>query len=55
MVASRVGHLAVVEYLVEMGADVNARDKFGNSVLLIATREGHHKIAEILRANGATT
>ena len=45
------GSLEVVQFLVEKGADVTARD---NSALNIATRNGYSEIVKFLVEKGAT-
>src|SRR5262249_49776306 len=42
------GHLPVVKFLVERGADVNKVDADGRSALLAAARDGHLSIVEYL-------
>ena len=44
--AARYGHKEIVEYLVEKGADVNAKDKEGWTPLHFAAQEGHTEIVE---------
>ena len=58
--ATRYGHLSMVKFLVEQGADVNKAVRDGyvmrsekRSPLLMARRGGHQKIAEYLVMNGA--
>ena len=53
--ASEGGHIAVVERLLEKGADVNAAPGYyGIIALQIASRGGQCEIAERLRKAGAT-
>ena len=57
-VAACEGHLHIVEYLLRLGANVRARDRFGNSPLDDARRETHPAVAELLERhaqNGKTT
>ena len=50
MIASKNGHLGVVQLLVEKGANVNAKDEDGKTALDIAETP---EIKEYLRSNGA--
>lgn len=43
----------IAGYLVEKGADINAKDKKGNTPLLLACREGNLEMAELLVEKGA--
>jgi ankyrin repeat protein len=51
--AAMNGHLSVVEFLVERGADVNKVDADGESALLAAASDGHLRIVECLIEHGA--
>ena len=56
MWASRLGHLDVVKYLVEEGADIDAAfsgDNLGQSSLHIASHNGRIDVVKHLVANGA--
>jgi len=50
--ACKYGRYEVVKCLVDRGADVNAKDTFGNEVLLTAFKEGYLRIVELLIKNG---
>jgi len=50
---ARYGHLPVVEYLVENGADVNATDKYGNTALMEASDNGQLDVVHYLLDRGA--
>ncbi|XP_063924016.1 ankyrin-1-like [Zophobas morio] len=47
-IASSNGHLAVVEYLLELGAGIDDIDKNGRTPLYTASENGHEKIVECL-------
>jgi hypothetical protein len=51
--AARNGHKAVVAYLLEQGADQNARGFFGGTALHWAAINGHHGTVELLLERGA--
>lgn len=46
--AADYGQLEVLEYLASKGADLNAKDKHGISVILAAIWEGHFKCVKFL-------
>ena len=46
--AADYGQLEVLEYLAAQGADINAKDKHGISVILAAIWEGHSKCVKFL-------
>lgn len=52
-VAARYGHGAVTSIIVELGADVNARDKIGLTPVHYAAAHGHAKVVQILLDSGA--
>ena len=47
------GNLSEVKRLIKAGANVNAVNNFGKTVLMVATDIGHYEIAEVLLAAGA--
>ena len=51
--AAGEGRLEVVRYLLDEGADVNARENFGNTALAEATYYGHIAVIKELLARGA--
>jgi ankyrin repeat protein len=53
MLAALGGHLAVVELLIERGANLDITAKYGLSALMLAIVNGHEKVAERLIAAGA--
>ena len=55
MAASEMGHIDIVNLLIEAGADVNAarEDYEGSTALKYASREGHTEIVNLLREAGA--
>jgi uncharacterized protein len=52
--ASVEGQYRVVEELLKRKADVNARDKDGNSALHWALKFSHHRVAQLLKDHGGT-
>ena len=53
MTAANHGHLAVVQLLVERGANIHFMDGDGFTALTIAAGEGHWEIAKVLAESGA--
>lgn len=53
-VASGLGHMKVVEFLIAHGANVNARDRFGGTPRDDAVRHGQEAITTYLLEKGAT-
>ncbi|KAJ3652955.1 hypothetical protein Zmor_018877 [Zophobas morio] len=53
IVASANGHLATVEHLLQLGAEVNCADKSGQTSLYAACSNGHGKVLECLVNSGA--
>ena len=45
---SREGHVAVAELLLEMGADVETPDNYGQSPFFMACWKGHSEVAALL-------
>ena len=43
----------MIEFLIENGADINARTSHGFTPLLYAAKNGYHSIIELLVVNGA--
>ena len=52
--AARNGHTDVVEYLLDHGADVDAKGVFGGTGLHWAAINGHRNVVELLVARGAS-
>lgn len=52
--AADYGQLEVMQYLVDKGANVNASDKHGISVILAAIWEGHTKCVKYLLDKGCS-
>lgn len=53
MFAAAGGHLEMVQRLISMGADVNAKDKNGDCPLERAAKVGHYEICDVLLRSGA--
>ncbi|KAJ3652926.1 hypothetical protein Zmor_018849 [Zophobas morio] len=53
IIASREGHLKIVEYLVKCGAQISRADNDGRTPLYAASSQGHEKIVECLVQNEA--
>ncbi|MBO7537404.1 MAG: ankyrin repeat domain-containing protein [Alphaproteobacteria bacterium] len=51
--ATRKGYFDVVKLLIEKGADVNARNKIGETALIQALKKRRFAIAKLLLSNGA--
>lgn len=48
------GHFEISQILIEKGADIHAKDKFGRTALVYAVRNGHARIAAMLLDYGIT-
>jgi len=53
ILSARNGHLDVVKYLVEQGANLNAQNKAGDTALIESAFNGHLAIVKYLVAQGA--
>ncbi|KAH7638901.1 hypothetical protein DERF_006341 [Dermatophagoides farinae] len=51
--AADYGQKEIIEYLIQLGANVNSLDKHGISALLAAIWEGHIECCRLLISNGA--
>jgi len=51
--ACKYGHLEIVKFLVEKGADINQKNDFGKTPLMYASARGHLEIVELLLKNKA--
>jgi len=47
-VAAAHGHFEIVQYLLDQGAKINAKDKLKRNALVMAVMNGHIKIASYL-------
>lgn len=47
------GHLEIVKYLRERGANIEARDDFGNTALIQASFKGRFEVVKYLIEKGA--
>eukprot|EP01060_Flectonema_neradi_P008381 TRINITY_DN159_c1_g1_i1.p1 TRINITY_DN159_c1_g1~~TRINITY_DN159_c1_g1_i1.p1 ORF type:complete len:822 (+),score=164.34 TRINITY_DN159_c1_g1_i1:134-2599(+) len=53
--ASEEGHMSCVKLLIEAGADLNVKDRWGTTPLRGAIRNTHNNIADYLKDMGATS
>ena len=53
MLACRGGHLELVQYLVEQGADIKDVNKYGYDALTLASKFGHFECLKYLVENGS--
>ena len=53
MLAAKKGHTETVEALLDKGADINAKDKYGKTVLMRAEYAGQTEIVRLLKQAGA--
>ncbi len=51
--AVRQGDVECVKRLLTVGADINARDRYGQTALMIAARNGESSVVRFLLKNGA--
>ncbi|CAI8025854.1 Ankyrin repeat domain-containing protein 29 [Geodia barretti] len=54
MIAARMGHIKTVQRLLELGADVNCKEKLGPTALHFAAEDGHSEVVKLLLRAGAT-
>lgn len=47
------GDVEAVRQLLQSGADVNARDRYGQTALMLAAHHGHREVVETLVGSGA--
>ncbi|CAA6664280.1 unnamed protein product [Spirodela intermedia] len=48
------GYEDVCQFLIKEGAEIDRRDKFGNTPMLEAIRNGHDRVAALMAKNGAS-
>ncbi len=53
MITSEWGHLDIMKYLTEKGTDVNAKNRDGDTALMVASSNGKREMVKLLLANGA--
>ncbi|HPR39219.1 MAG TPA: ankyrin repeat domain-containing protein [Spirochaetota bacterium] len=53
--STNTGFPELVKLLLDKGANINAKDKNNSTALSLATKNGHKKIVEILKAKGGKT
>jgi len=53
MRAAERGYTSIVKHLLDMGADVNAKDSTGKTALMWAESKGHTETAKLLKQYGA--
>lgn len=51
--AAERGELALVKSMLEKGVDVNARNKYGQTALILAAARGHFDVVKLLLEKGA--
>lgn len=51
--AAKAGDVLALEDLLQAGADIDARDRYGQSALMLAARSGHLVAVEALLRHGA--
>lgn len=52
-VASSSGYLTIVQFLLEHGANINARNKYGHTALDVAMKDKQVRVGDFLRSHGA--
>jgi uncharacterized protein len=53
MIAARDGYVEGAKVLLEAGAKINRRNKWGDSAIMVAALAGHEKMVRFLRGKGA--
>jgi ankyrin repeat protein len=54
MIGAMTGRAEVVRMLLDAGADMNARDAYGETALSIATQLDRTEVVDLLKGRGAT-
>ncbi len=51
--ASQRGNIGLVRQAVEKGANINAKDEYGNTALMHAAQQDHKEMVTLLKRHGA--
>jgi len=53
MYAAEYGYIEIAEFLIDKGADINAKTRYSYTCLMYAERNGYSDIVELLKKRGA--